>query len=124
MKQTLLIIDDDQTLVDALAMVLHAEGFEVLSAHSGEAGLAVLSDTPVDLVVLDLRLPGMQGLEVLHKLREASPGLPVIIITAYCQEERRQEIEQLGVVAILCKPFASETILSLIAERLGPAPEG
>jgi DNA-binding NtrC family response regulator len=123
MAHKVLIIDDDQTLLDALKTILRAAGYEIVSAPSGEAGLKALSDAPVDLVLLDLRLPGMQGPEVLQKIREASPHLPVIIITAYCQEEMRREIERLGVVAVICKPFAPEVMLSLIMETLADTQE-
>lgn len=121
MKQKLLIIDDDRTILDALEMVLKAEGYDVVSAPSGEAGLKVFSDMSNDLVLLDWQLPGIQGREVLQKIREQSPHLPVIMMTAYGTSEMRQEVERLGAVAVISKPFGPEDILSLIADALAEA---
>lgn len=118
MKQTLLIIEDDTTLSEALVMVLKAEGYEVITAQSGEAGLDVLATTDVDLVLLDLRLPGIQGHDVLRIIRQRAPHLPVIIMTAHCEQDVRRGLEELGIVALVCKPFDAEMIVSLISRVL------
>ncbi len=118
MKQTLLLIEDDKTLSEALAMVLRAEGYEVLAAQSGEAGLSLLAAADVDLVLLDLRLPGIQGHDVLRIIRRQTPHLPVIVMTAHCQQDVRRELEELEIVALICKPFEAETIVALISSVL------
>ncbi len=84
MGATILIIEDEQPIVELLEYNLRREGYRVESATDGEAGLAYLGKNPVDLVVLDLMLPGIQGLDVCRILRERSRtrALPIIMLTA------------------------------------------
>ena len=80
---TILIIDDDDPLRKSFHKLLTEEGYQVKSAASGEAGLDVIQEEIPDLVVLDMRLPGMNGLETFQAIEEIEPRLPVIIMTAY-----------------------------------------
>ena len=80
---TVLVIDDDGATQDLLALLLGSAGYTLLRADSGEAGLALLDQAPVDLVVLDLRLPGLDGFDVCVRIRErADRQPPILVLTA------------------------------------------
>lgn len=79
----ILIVDDDAQLRQSFGKILESEGFEVRAAPSGEAGVEEVTATPPDLVIMDVRMPGMTGIQAMQKMRAACPGLPVIIMTAY-----------------------------------------
>jgi DNA-binding NtrC family response regulator len=80
---TILIIDDDDHLRKSFVRLLTEEGYSVKSAPSGEAGLKVVQAKVPDLVILDVRLPGMNGLQTFKAIHEIEPKLPVIIMTAF-----------------------------------------
>ena len=79
-RQTVLVVDDEKNIRRTLRMVLEAEGFAVAEAESGEQALEILQAEPVDLAVVDVRLPGIDGLSLLSKARELWRDLPVIVI--------------------------------------------
>src|SRR5271170_3010377 len=79
----ILIIDDEAGIRESLEVLLSLEGYTIDTAPDGEAGLNALGQRSYDLVLLDLALPGMNGIEVLGQIRERYPDLPVIMITAY-----------------------------------------
>jgi two-component system response regulator PilR (NtrC family) len=83
----ILVIDDEEVLQDVLTSLIQREGHTTYSARSGEEGLAVLQREEVDLVVLDLMLPGMSGQEVLAQIRKRDPEQVVVVITAYSSSE-------------------------------------
>jgi DNA-binding response OmpR family regulator len=121
----ILVIEDEPGIVDFLERGLRAHGFEVRSALDGVSGTdRALSDT-VDLVVLDMMLPGRAGLEVLAELREAKPELPVIILTARDEVEDRVLGLDAGAVDYLTKPFSLSELAARIRAQLrvtGQAP--
>ena len=82
-----LIIDDDDQLRKSFNKLLTEEGYQVYSAASGEAGLDIIRDQIPDLVILDMRLPGMNGFETFKVINQTEPKLPVIIMTAYSTTE-------------------------------------
>ena len=83
MSLSILIIDDEPHLPHQFARYLRKHGYEVTAVADGEAGLQVLQKESIDLVLLDLRLPKMSGLEVLERIRETEQELPVVMLTAY-----------------------------------------
>jgi two-component system response regulator CpxR len=111
--ERVLIVDDDVELCDLIAEYLRPEGFEVQAVHDGETGLerALAGDT--DLVVLDMMLPGISGLEVLRKLRERS-RIPVLILTARGQDVDRIVGLEIGADDYLGKPFNPRELLARI----------
>lgn len=78
----ILVIDDDRAVTDSLRRGLGLEGFTVDAAHSGEAGLALYRDNDPNLIILDVMMPGMNGLEVLQRIRQVDPRLPILMLTA------------------------------------------
>ena len=85
MAKTILVVDDEPSIVQTLAGILQDEGFEVLTAPDGETALQVVEEESPDLVFLDISLPGMDGLEVLQQLKEHQPLLPVVMVSALWQ---------------------------------------
>jgi two-component system, OmpR family, response regulator MprA len=100
-----LIIDDDRALRAALRRALTLAGYEVDAAADGEAGLARLAEGPADAVVLDLGLPGLDGLEVCRRLRAAGDRVPVLMLTARDAVEDRIDGLDAGADDYLIKPF-------------------
>ena len=80
---SLLIIDDEKSLLDVLSLMFKKEGYEVKTAASGAEGLDILTNNTVDLVITDIRMPHLSGMEILKYVKENQPETPVIVITAY-----------------------------------------
>ncbi len=114
----ILIIEDDQALALGLNINLEAEGYEVIHAVSAEKGIALLEDTSFDLVVLDLMLPGMDGIEALRHIRKDDPRLPVLILTAKSHASDKVEGLRAGADDYLTKPFHLEEFLLRIRRML------
>src|SRR5277367_1652941 len=93
---SVLIIDDEAEIRESLQTLLEMEGFEVETAVSGEDGIAQMGDRPFDLVLLDLTLPGRNGMEILSEIRSNDSRLPVIMITAYGTVENAVRAMQSG----------------------------
>jgi DNA-binding NtrC family response regulator len=104
-KPHILLIDDDQSLRRVIEYSLVENGFAVSPATSGEEGLALFQNEPFDVVITDITMPGMSGMDVLEKVRRADPGLPVIIITAYGTIESAVSAMKQGAFDYITKPF-------------------
>jgi DNA-binding response OmpR family regulator len=100
----LLLIEDDEHVAEVLADAIAAEGHETPITHTGEDGLAYLARERPDAVVLDVRLPTLNGVGVLRKIRSTDPDLPVIIMTGLATQGELAEIRRLGVTEIVEKP--------------------
>jgi nitrogen regulation protein NR(I) len=113
-----LIIDDDDQLRKSFEKLLSQEGFTVESAPSGEAGLKLVQEKVPDLVVLDMRLPGMNGLETFEAIHGVEPKLPVVIMTAYGTTETAIEATKMGAFDYILKPFDIPDMLGVIGQAL------
>ena len=113
----ILIVEDDNDIVDVLRRTLRAEGYEVRSGGDGPQGLEIASEFMADLVVLDLGLPGMDGLEVCAKLREDSE-VPILMLTARADTEDRVTGLDSGADDYLVKPFERTELLARIRALL------
>jgi DNA-binding response OmpR family regulator len=111
-----LLVDDEWQFVDALAERLRLRGFETLVAHDGPSALDLLEKDVVRLVVLDLRMPEMDGIEVLRRIRERWPETQVIIATGHGDEEDRRKCMELGAFAFLSKPVNIKELSELLKE--------
>lgn len=118
MAERILVVDDDPAIRDALATSLGQAGFAVDLAGDGREALAALRDDPPDLVVLDVMMPGIDGFEVVRRLRLADPDLPVIMLTARDAVDDRIEGLETGADDYLVKPFAVGELLARIRVRL------
>jgi two-component system, NtrC family, response regulator PilR len=113
-----LIVDDEEVLQDVLTVLLRKEGHTPVSARSGEEALEVLEREEVDLVLLDLMLPGMHGQEVLRQIRQRDPYQVVIVITAFSSIESAIEAMRDGAFHYIPKPFKNEEVLLTINKGL------
>ena len=112
MSERILIVEDEEKLASLLRDYLAQEGFEVAVLHRGDAVEPWLREHPVDLVLLDLMLPGKSGLEVCKALRARSPELPVIMVTARVDEIDRLLGLELGADDYICKPFSPREVVA------------
>ena len=115
---TILIIDDDDRLRKSFEKLLTEEGYTAKSAPSGEAGLKVIQKEIPDLVVLDMRLPGMNGFETFQAIHKVETKLPVIIMTAFGTTETAIEATKLGAFDYILKPFDIPDMLAVIVKAL------
>lgn len=120
MKRPLvLVVDDDAGMRETLVDILEAAGVESVSAPDGEAAIVMLQRTQYDVVVMDVRLPGRDGVSVLQEIGEPPPA--VILMTAYAVEERLRAAVDAHAYALLQKPFAPPHLLRLIEEAASAA---
>jgi len=112
--QRILVIDDDPAITSLLKRGLSYEGFAVDIAATGEAGLALARERPPDLVVLDIMMPGMNGLEVLRRLRAADERLPVLMLTAKDAPADQVQGLEAGADDYVIKPFTFEVLLARV----------
>jgi len=115
---TILIIDDDDQLRKSFDKLLKEEAYQVKSAPSGEAGLELVRHELPDLVILDMRLPGMNGLETFKAIHTIEPKLPVIIMTAFGTTETAIEATKMGAFDYVLKPFDIPDMLGIIEQAL------
>ncbi|MHB8522867.1 MAG: sigma 54-interacting transcriptional regulator [Limisphaerales bacterium] len=114
----ILLIEDDAGIVAALRKELQAEGYQVAAAVRGDEGLALAQDQPCDVVLTDLRMPGLSGLELVEQLHAAKPKLPIIMMTAFGTTETAIEATKLGAYDYLLKPFDMGELLDLVAKAV------
>jgi DNA-binding NtrC family response regulator len=110
----ILLIEDDPGITDTLQRVLAGEGHEVTAENRGDAGLALAVKNPFNVVITDLRLPGLSGLELIRQLHAARPRLPIILTTAFGTTETAIEATKFGAYDYLLKPFNIPQLLELI----------
>lgn len=116
-KPYLLIVDDEEGPRQSLHIIFR-DDYEVLLAEGGEAAIALLRRYPVDAAILDIRMPGMTGIEVLSRLKEISPAVEVIMLTAYETVETARQAIRFGACDYLAKPFELEAIRSAVARAM------
>jgi two-component system, OmpR family, response regulator len=114
----ILVISDEPGIVDFLEHGLRAHGFRVTSATDGISGTEKALSEHIDLVLLDMMLPGRSGLEVLAELHQAKPALPVIVLTAIRGVEQRLTALDSGAVDVLTKPFSFNELAARIRAHL------
>ncbi len=106
----ILVIDDEESVRDSMSQVLGKEGYRVRTAGAGKEGLEVFYQESFQAVFLDLKLPGVNGLEILSRIKESSPETPVIIITGYASIESAIEAMKRGAFDYMAKPFTPEEV--------------
>ncbi|MFB3897477.1 MAG: sigma-54-dependent transcriptional regulator [bacterium] len=116
---TILIVDDERPLCDLLKMALEEKGYEVQVAHEAEQALTILKTTTIDLVLSDIRMPGMSGLELLKSIKEIDITIPIILMTAYGTIESAVQAMRDGAYHYLLKPFDKlDTLEMTVAQAL------
>ncbi len=113
-----LLIEDDEDNRELMAEVLEGAGYEVLTAASGTAGLRALAEHSVDVVVTDVGMPGMGGLEVARAAKEIAPGVPVVVVTGYTEREDISRARGREVDAVLVKPVDPDALVAAVAQMV------
>ena len=114
----ILLVEDDPAIVLALCRVLTDEGYEVTVEKRGDAGLTRAKSTAFDVVITDLKLPGLNGLELVRELHGARPRLPILMMTAHGTTETAIEATQSGAYDYLVKPFEIPELLGLLDQAV------
>jgi len=117
-KPRILVIDDESAIRDSLRMTLEYEGYEFLGAATGQEGVALAERESPDLVLLDVKMPGMDGLEVLDRLHAMNDALPVIVVSGHGTISTAVEATKKGAFDFIEKPFASERVLVCLRNAL------
>lgn len=117
-----LVIDDEQELLALIKELLEAEGYRVFCAASGAEGINLNAQEDPDLIILDLRLPGLDGIETLRQIRQADATVRVIILTGYRTPDSMINAAALRVSGYLSKPFEREDLLRAVGEQIRPWP--
>jgi DNA-binding NtrC family response regulator len=117
-KHKVLVIDDDAVVGRSFDRVLSEKGYEVNTALSGEEGLEKMDTSTYDVVFTDIKMPGMDGLQVAERIRERCPWTPVVVITGYGSEENEAKAKVLGTKGFVRKPLTPEIIESVTLKAL------
>jgi DNA-binding response OmpR family regulator len=115
---TVLIVDDNERVLDLLDLLLANQGSTVLRAQNGSQCLAIARREPVDLVILDVMMPGMDGIKVTAELRRTMPSLPIILLTAKDDLATRAAAMALGVNEFVTKPIHNRDLLARVRTQL------
>ncbi|MFC1812059.1 sigma-54-dependent transcriptional regulator [Thermodesulfobacteriota bacterium] len=116
--ETVLIVDDEKNYPPILSAVLEEEGFETLTANSGQEALKILKHSDVDLVLTDMKMPVMDGIELLGRIKEIDSDLPVIMMTAHGTVDKAVEAMQKGAYSYILKPFENERMTLYVSQAL------
>lgn len=116
--ETVLIVDDEKNYPLILSAVLEDEGFETLTANSGAEALSVLQQAEVDLVLTDMKMPAMDGIELLEHIKEKDPELPVIMMTAHGTVDKAVEAMQKGAYSYILKPFENDRLILYVKKAI------
>jgi two-component system nitrogen regulation response regulator NtrX len=114
MARTILIVDDEESIIQSLQGILSDEGFDVISATSGSSAVEKIDETMPDLVLLDIWMPGIDGIEALIKIKEAHPQLPVVMMSGHGTIETAVKATKLGAYDFIEKPLSLEKVLLCI----------
>jgi two-component system response regulator HydG len=118
-ESRLLLVDDEEEFLDATAWALRRRGFEVYTARRGEAALALLGRQVFDVVVLDVKMPGMDGVDVFRQIKRILPWLPVILLTGHGNVQQAFQTSKEGVFEYLSKPCSIEELAEIATRAVG-----
>jgi two-component system nitrogen regulation response regulator NtrX len=118
MARTILIVDDEESIIQSLNGIMTDEGFEVISANSGIRAIEIIEEVMPDLVLLDIWMPGMDGIETLVKVKEAYPHLQVVMMSGHGTIETAVKATKLGAYDFIEKPLGLEKVLLCVNNAL------
>lgn len=114
-----LVVDDDMGMLQTTADILDARGYQVAVAEDGARAIELVRETCFDLALLDIKLPGMNGVETYRELKKISPAIRAVMMTAYAVENLVTEALEEGAVEVLYKPLDMKRIVALIESAKG-----
>lgn len=118
MTRRALVVDDDQAMVKTLTDILQLNGWQVRPAYSGEMAVSAAVNEPFDVVLMDVKMPGLDGVDAFKAMKQARPDIRVILMTAYAAPDRVSEAERAGVVRVLSKPVNVPELVQLLTKNL------
>ena len=118
MKEKILIVDDDQDTCDALEEILVDEGYQTFAALTGRSALTKVKKSKPDLVLLDIKMPKMDGIEALNRIKKIDKHVVVVMITAYGALNTAKDAMRLGAYDYVTKPFDMKLIKAVVKEAL------
>lgn len=111
----ILVVDDDRRIVKTTCDILKIKGHEAIAAYTGEEGVEMVKTEAPDCVLMDIRMPGISGVEALRQMKAISPSLPVVLVSAYTTGEVVDEAKRAGAYAVLSKPLNFQMVLSFLS---------
>ena len=119
-KAKVLAIDDQPVILDLISAMCRSLGYDPVTAASGEEGIKMASEASFDIVLTDLAMPGMSGLEVARRIRQLHPHTPIVLVTGWEVNISRAELEASGITEVLYKPFRIEQLTEIIQSSISP----
>jgi DNA-binding NtrC family response regulator len=120
--KSILLVDDDKDICTSLTKVFEKSGYAVFTAHDGREALDFLDKNTVDIIISDLRMPNMDGMEFMKEIRRRKIEIPVIYLTAYGEVESYMDLMNMGAFEYLNKPVDADKILEVAGKILKTAP--
>lgn len=117
-KTKILVIDDEKDLRFLFKKILTPEGYTVLTAQNGYDGIKINQKSDPDIILLDLKMPGINGIETLRRIRKKDSSVIVIIITGYGDAETIRDAADLNVYEYMAKPFNNDTVMKILKEAV------
>jgi len=114
-----LVVDDEVVVRRVITDYLEGKGYSVTAVDSGQAALDYLEQSKPGIILLDIFMPGVNGLEVLRQVKRGQPGVDVLVISGFADAELERKVRALGAIDCLRKPFDFNTLHTLVAQRLG-----
>lgn len=119
MAKKILVVDDDPSIVSIFEFILTDASYESITANSGEDALEIVrSQSDIDLVFLDVKMPGMSGIDTFREIQRINPMLLVVMMTGYSVDEMLKDAFELGVYGVIYKPFDVEEVISVVDKIL------
>jgi two-component system response regulator HydG len=112
-----LVVDDDAAMLRTLSDVLQLRGWEVRAVHSGDAAVQAVREGDFDVVLMDVKMPGMDGVDAFKVMKSEQPRIRVVLMTAYAEQARLDEAEEHGVAQVLSKPLNIAALLALLDQH-------
>lgn len=122
MSARILIVDDEDNQRKSLAIGLRLEGYRVLEAADGEAALELLTNETVELAIIDLMMPGINGLDLARRMRFRHPDVRIVLTSAYHLSERQLQRAEIRVLGFVPKPFEMDDLVGFLRAKLPAAP--
>jgi response regulator RpfG family c-di-GMP phosphodiesterase len=120
-RPLLLIVDDEVRILSALRRTLRREGYEIVTAETTAEALRILDERPIDAILSDQKMPGMSGAQLLEEAARRRPAAVRMIITGWTEEIPRERLEQLGVCALVTKPWDDARLKATLRRALSLA---
>ncbi|MBU1775567.1 MAG: response regulator, partial [Gammaproteobacteria bacterium] len=111
----ILVVDDDRRIVKTTCDILKLKGHEPIAAYSGEEGVAQVRSSLPDFVLMDIKMPGINGVEAMRQMKAIAPMLPIVLVSAYATDDLLEEAKRIGAYGIMSKPLNFPIILSFLS---------